>query len=179
MGGAESHPAKKLIFLGLDNAGKTSIVNSLTGASPYAVMPTRGFNLREKELGSTFFQIFDVGGQKSLRNHWSDYFTGADGIVWVVDSADHRRLYETGLELAALLSDNRTKGVPVLILANKQDLSTAMLPADIAIELELSNIRDRNWYIQGCSAIRRDPVKMGIENGIKWMITEIVPQPKK
>jgi GTPase SAR1 family protein len=81
MGGHQSQPTRKLLFFGLDNAGKTSIVNALTGASLYAVAPTSGLNLREKELDGTFFQIFDIGGQKSLRSHGTDYLSGSNGIV--------------------------------------------------------------------------------------------------
>jgi ADP-ribosylation factor-like protein 3 len=170
---------KKLVFFGPDNAGKSSIVATLTGSSPYAVSPTRGSKTRDKEFEGVSFQIFDVGGQKSLRSHWGDYLTGVAGIAWVIDSADPRRMYETGLEFAALLSNERIKGVPILVMANKQDLATAMNPGDIAVELELSLIRDRNWHIQGCSAITRDPKKSGVEDGLRWMKEELSPKQGK
>lgn len=148
-------------------------------ASPFAIAPTHGLKLREKQIGNTVFQIFDVGGQKSLRTHWGDHLDGASGIVWVIDSADSRRMYETGLELAVLLSDGRTKGVPILIMANKQDLATAMSPAEIAVELELDLIRDRNWHIQGCSAVERDESKNGIADGLNWMEQQTAAKPTK
>jgi ADP-ribosylation factor-like protein 3 len=179
MGGRASNPVKKLVFLGLDNAGKSSIVAALTGTSPYAVRPTRSFQTREKELDGVFFEILDVGGQKPLRSHWGDHLVGVAGIVWVIDSADPRRMYETGLELASLLSDERTRGVPVLVLANKKDLATAMSAGDIAAELELSLIRDRPWQIQACSAIVRDAKQSGIEDGLRWMQQALSPKPMK
>ena len=73
-GSSHSQQKKKLLFLGLDNAGKTSILHALIGASPYTVSPTRGLNTRQVEFDRFKFNIFDVGGQKSLRSHWGDYF---------------------------------------------------------------------------------------------------------
>jgi ADP-ribosylation factor-like protein 3 len=178
MGGGSSAP-RKVVFFGLDNAGKSSVVAALTGTPPSAVAPTRGFSAREREFGGALFQIFDVGGQRSLRGHWGDYLAGAAGIVWVVDSADPRRMYETGLEFAALLGDARARGVPLLVLANKKDLAAAMAPADIAVALELSLLRDRDWRIQECSAITRDPRESGIEGVARWMEERLAPKAAK
>lgn len=74
-------------------------------------------------------------------------------------------MYETRLELEALLQNNKLSGVPILIFANKQDLVTAMPPNDITLELELHNIRNRAWQIQECSALTRE----GIQEGLHWM----------
>lgn len=178
-GGSHSQQKKKLLFLGLDNAGKTTILHALIGANPYTVTPTRGFGTRIVEIDSIEFNIYDIGGQKSLRSHWEDYFDSASGIVWVIDSADKRRMYETGLELANLLQHEKIRNVPILILANKQDLATS-LDADevsfyffsnsqITIELDLTAIRTRDWHIQACSAIE----KTGIDEGFKWMAQAI------
>jgi ADP-ribosylation factor-like protein 3 len=103
--------------------------------------------------------------------------------VWVIDSADQRRMYETGLELAALLKDDRIRKIPLLIFANKNDLSLALSSADvppfsdpqITIELELDLIRDRSWQIQSCSATR----KTGVNEGLKWMVSQLCISPKK
>jgi ADP-ribosylation factor-like protein 3 len=97
----------------------------------------------------------------------------------VIGIAARRRVYETGLEVAALLSDNRVKGVSILIMANKQNQITAMPPAEIAVELELSLIRDRDWHIQGCSAIERDESKNGLADGLKWMEQRVSAKPTK
>lgn len=88
-----------------------------------------------------------------------------NGIVWVIDSSDSRRLEETGYELSALLDEEKLAGVPLLILANKQDLATAKRPDEITIELGLHEIRNRNWQIQGCSAIS----KSGLDNALQWL----------
>lgn len=78
-------------------------------------------------------------------------------------------MYETGLELAALLQNEKLAGIPVLILANKQDLATAMPADEITIELELHSIRNRDWHIQNCSALNGS----GIDDGLHWMVQSI------
>jgi len=152
-------------FLGLDNAGKSSILNRLTNGGIHTVSPTRGYNIKQADIDGTSFAIWDIGGQNSLRSQWTSYLEQTKGIVWVIDSSDRRRMYETGLELAALLQDEKLSGVPVLIFANKQDLITAMKSAEITIELELHSIRNRNWHIQDCSALEGT----GLSEGMRWL----------
>lgn len=165
MGGQPSIQKRKLLFLGLDNAGKTTILKSLLNEDPSSIAPTRGFNVKQIKTGNFEFNIWDVGGQKALRSYWASYYDKINAIVWVIDSADTRRMQETGFELAELLQEEKLAGVPILILANKQDLATAVDPDEITVQLELHNIRNRNWQIQGCSAI----TKQGLEDGLKWL----------
>lgn len=165
MGGFQSVQKRKLLFLGLDNAGKTTILKSLLKEDPDSVAPTRGFNVKQIKTGNFEFNVWDVGGQKALRSYWSSYYDKINAVVWVIDSADTRRMTETGFELAELLQEEKLAGVPILILANKQDLATAKDPDEIALELELHNIRNRNWQIQGCSAV----TGAGLEDGLAWL----------
>lgn len=167
MGGIQSKTKRKLLFLGLDNAGKSTILEYLTsgGADLQVVAPTRGFARKQLQYSGFDLTIFDVGGQSSLRAHWSDYYAKTSGIVWVIDSTDRRRMFETGLELRTVLEDTNLAGVPLLICANKQDIRTAMRADEITIELELHGIRNRNWHIQDCSAITGD----GVDEGMKWL----------
>lgn len=72
-----------------------------------------------------------MGGQKSLRSYWRNYFEQTDGLVWVVDSADRRRLEDTAAELASLLKEERLAGATLLVLANKQDMPGALPPGEI------------------------------------------------
>jgi ADP-ribosylation factor-like protein 3 len=125
-------------FLGLDNAGKTTILKALSDENPTNIAPTRGFNVKQIKRGNIEFDIWDIGGQKALRAYWSGYYDKVRGLVWVIDSADSRRMEETGYELAALLQEEKLAGVPVLVLANKQDLATASQPDDVSF---VSNTR--------------------------------------
>jgi ADP-ribosylation factor-like protein 3 len=117
--------------LGLDNAGKTTILKALSDEAPTNIAPTRGFNVKQIKRGNVEFDIWDIGGQKALRAYWSGYYDKVRGLVWVIDSADGRRMEETGYELAALLQEEKLAGVPVLVLANKQDLATASQPDEV------------------------------------------------
>jgi ADP-ribosylation factor-like protein 3 len=147
------------------NAVKTTILKALGQESPTNIAPTRGFNVKQIIKDNVEFNICDIGGQKALRAYWSGYFDKANGIVWVIDSSDTRRMEETGTELAALLQEEKLAGVPLLILANKQDLATALQPDQITVDLGLHEIRNRNWQIQGCSAI----TKAGLEDALQWL----------
>jgi len=91
-------------------------------------------------------------GQKSIRPYWRNYFDQTDALVYVIDSADNRRLEETGVELSQLLDEEKLSGVPLLLYANKQDLLSALGPDEISEGLNLHTIRDRVWQIQACSA---------------------------
>lgn len=169
MGGGISKTNRKLLFLGLDNAGKTSVTQCLLGGNPYTVAPTRGYSTKEIKFDKSVFNIIDVGGQGSVRIHWADHFDNVAGIIWVVDSADTRRMYEAGQELATVLQEEKIYGVPMLFLANKQDLPTAQSASEITEDLELHSVRNHDWRIQGCSAIKNT----GIKEGMDWLLDAI------
>ncbi|KAH0793573.1 ADP-ribosylation factor-like protein 2 [Histomonas meleagridis] len=103
----------------------------MTGGSPQTTSPTRGFNVKSMVFNGVDLNAFDIGGQQSLRIYWANYYPKTNGIVWVIDSTDRRRMFETGLELVALLKEPKLEGKPLLILANKQDLATAMIASEV------------------------------------------------
>ena len=99
------------------------------------------------------FNVWDLGGQSAIREHWPNYYDNLDCIIYVVDSSDNRRMEdECGGELQKLLVDDKLAGVPILVFANKQDLELAMPADEIEETLHLSEINDRPWNIQACSA---------------------------
>ena len=113
--------------------------------------------------------MWDIGGQKAIRTYWPNYFDEVDCLVYVVDSADKRRLEETGVELQALLADEKLASAPLLVFANKMDLATALSANDISTALTLHTIRDRKWHIQACSAKSGD----GLNDGLEWAVKNI------
>eukprot|EP00997_Jenningsia_sp_PLL12_P007931 NODE_4635_length_640_cov_255.803723_g3977_i0.p1 GENE.NODE_4635_length_640_cov_255.803723_g3977_i0~~NODE_4635_length_640_cov_255.803723_g3977_i0.p1 ORF type:complete len:165 (-),score=6.55 NODE_4635_length_640_cov_255.803723_g3977_i0:93-587(-) len=137
---------------GLDNAGKTTCLKKLSEEDISHISPTQGFNIKSLQHEGFKLNAWDIGGQKAIRAYWSNYFDGTDVLVYVVDSADSKRLEEAGVELNTLLEEDKLRGVHVLILANKQDLDNALSAQEIATALSLDAIRDRNWQIQSCSA---------------------------
>ena len=165
----------RILLIGLDNAGKTSILKTLASQDVTQVSPTHGFNLKTiKTEGFSLF-LWDIGGQKFIRPYWEDYYDNTDFIVYVVDSTDRKRFGETGQELFEVLHSSKLAGVPLLVLANKQDVGTATPADDIADKLSLSNITDRVWKIQPCSAWKNEGVKVGFD----WLMKTVIDKRKK
>jgi len=100
--------------------------------------------------------VWDIGGQRTIRPYWKNYFENTDGLVYVVDSSDEERLKECTEELQSLLVEDNLKNVPLLVFANKQDLQLALDAEEIMGNLQLMEIKDRTWTIQACSAVTKE-----------------------
>ncbi len=159
----------RILLLGLDNAGKTSILKKLSEEEISHIMPTQGFNLKCLSQEGFKLNVWDIGGQKAIRPYWKNYYENTDALIYVIDSADRRRMEETGVELNGLIEEEKLAGIPVLILANKQDLITSMAPKEISEALHLHNIRDRQWQIQACSA----KSGAGLQEGVEWVLKTV------
>jgi len=156
----------RILMLGLDNAGKTTILKKMSEEDISNIMPTQGFNIKSIVNEGFKLNVWDIGGQKTIRPYWSNYFESSDALVYVIDSSDTRRLEESGQELRELLAEDKLGGVPLLVFANKQDLLQATPAEQISEKLSLSAIRDRTWTIQACSA--KDG--SGLEEGMGWLV---------
>ena len=122
----------RLLVLGLDNAGKTTILKKLSNEDPTSTTPTQGFNVKTLQQDGFKLNIWDIGGQRQIRDFWKNYYKGTDAIVFVVDSTDKKRQLESAQVLhETLLSDKQLGGVPLLVLANKQDVLSAMEPEKV------------------------------------------------
>ncbi|CCG81246.1 Putative uncharacterized protein [Taphrina deformans PYCC 5710] len=153
----------RILILGLDNAGKTTILKSLLNEDISTISPTLGFNIKTCTFEGFRLDIWDVGGQKSLRSYWRNYFESTDGLVWVVDSNDRARLSDCRTELNRLLAEERLLGADLLILANKSDVKGCMLPSEIAEMLQLDKIKGHRWRIFEVSAVTGLNVRAGFE----------------
>lgn len=120
------HKSGKLLFLGLDNAGKTTLLGMLSQNRLSQHEPTQRPTSEELTLGNIKFQTFDLGGHEAARVVWKDYCVNASAIVFLVDCADSERFPDAKIELDGLLSDPDLKNVPFVILGNKVDVSTAV-----------------------------------------------------
>ncbi|VDD89443.1 unnamed protein product [Enterobius vermicularis] len=161
----------RILLLGLDNAGKTTLLKTLASEDIAEITPTQvsdlkaehddmGFNIKSVVSGDVKLNVWDIGGQRKIRPYWKNYFDNTDVLIYVIDSSDRKRFEETGLELLELLDEDKLRGVPVLIFANKQDLLTAAKASDIADGLQLTSIRGRSWQIQACSAVTGEGIKV-------------------
>lgn len=129
----------------------------------------QGFNIKSLTRENFNLKIWDIGGQKTIRPYWRNYFENTDALIYVVDSADTKRMVECGFELEELLKEDKMKNVPLLVFANKQDLVGAMEADEMAEQLQLTSIRDRPWQICGCSAKEGQ----GLEDGMGWVISQV------
>ena len=102
-----------------------------------------GFNVETVTYKNLKFQVWDLGGQSGLRPYWRCYYQDTNAVIFVVDSADRERLKFSREELEIMLGEEELKGVPVLVLANKQDLGSAMDEQEIAEGLGLTEINNR------------------------------------
>ena len=146
----------RVLMLGLDNAGKTTILKKFNGEDIDTISPTLGFNIKTLEYKSFQLNIWDVGGQQTIRAYWRNYYERTDALVWVVDSSDTRRLMQCATELQNLLTQERLSGASLLVFANKQDLKGALSVEAISKVLGLGEIKNRHWSIVACSAVTGD-----------------------
>jgi len=159
----------RILVLGLDNSGKTTILKKLSEEDISHIMPTQGFNIKSLVHDGFKLNVWDIGGQKTIRPYWSNYFDSSDSLIYVIDSSDRRRLEESGSELNELLQEDKLANIPLLIFANKQDLIQALPAEEISESLSLHNIRDRTWTIQACSAKEGE----GLQEGLEWLVQNI------
>ncbi|KAL6720395.1 ADP-ribosylation factor-like protein 2 [Lecanora helva] len=115
----------RILMLGLDNAGKTTIVKRLMNEDVNTVSPTLGFIIKTIEYEGYHLNIWDVGGQKTLRSYWRNYFEKTDALIWVVDATDQLRLNDCKDELASLLVEE----VNVFAPSSEQCTITDSMPA--------------------------------------------------
>uniref|UniRef100_A0A0E0CJW7 ADP-ribosylation factor-like protein 2 n=1 Tax=Oryza meridionalis TaxID=40149 RepID=A0A0E0CJW7_9ORYZ len=129
----------------------TTIVLKINGEDTGVISPTLGFNIKTIKYHKYSLNIWDIGGQKTIRSYWRNYFEQTDGLVWVVDSSDIRRLDDCRAELHNLLKEERLAGASLLVL-----------------NLEAMD-GSRHWQIVGCSAHTGE----GLLQGFDWLVQDI------
>ncbi|KAL8294365.1 hypothetical protein RB601_001758 [Gaeumannomyces tritici] len=125
----------RILMLGLDNAGKTTIVKKIMGEDVNTVSPTLGFIIKTIDYEGYKLNIWDVGGQKTLRSYWRNYFEKTDALIWVVDATDRQRIDDCRVELAGLLQEEA---------------------------LQLDEIRTHQWNLLECSAMTGQNLDKGL-----------------
>lgn len=158
----------KILLLGLDAAGKTTVMYKLKLGETVTTIPTVGFNVEGIETkNGVSMTMWDVGGQEKIRKLWRHYFQGTDALVFVVDSQDRDRMATAKEELWKILDDDYTRPTltHVLIYANKQDLPGAMSPTEVMEEMGVKHLEYCQWYVQPCVAINGE----GLHEGLDWL----------
>ena len=138
----------RILMVGLDAAGKTTILYKLKLGEVVTTIPTIGFNVETVEYKNLSFTVWDVGGQDKIRPLWRHYYQGTNGLIYVVDSNDRDRVEDAREELTKMLNEDEMRDACLLVFANKQDLPNAMPAAEVTEKLGLHNMRNRQWFIQ-------------------------------
>mmetsp|Transcript_61350 Transcript_61350/g.126691 ORF Transcript_61350/g.126691 Transcript_61350/m.126691 type:complete len:182 (+) Transcript_61350:210-755(+) len=159
----------RILILGLDNAGKTTILYRLHQGEVVTTIPTIGFNVETVTYKNIKFQVWDLGGQSSIRPYWRCYYPNTNAIIYVVDSADTERVSICKDELLQMLEEDELKDAALCVFANKQDLPGALTSAQVSEALGLSSIRNREWQILQTSATKGE----GLTEGLDWLVATL------
>ncbi|GFX38830.1 ADP-ribosylation factor-like protein 1 [Trichonephila clavipes] len=155
----------RILILGLDGAGKTTILYRLQVGEVVTTIPTIGFNVEQVTYKNLKFSVWDLGGQTSIRPYWRCYFSNTDAIIYVVDSADRDRVGVSKHELVSMLKEDELKKAILVVLANKQDVEGALTVPEVHQALGLDALKNRTFQIFKTSAIQGE----GLDEAMEWL----------
>lgn len=159
----------QLLMVGLDAAGKTTLLQQLKLGETLQTVPTIGFNVETIEWRRLRLNIWDVGGQEEIRKLWHHYYHGIRGVIFVLDSTYIERIDVARDALHTMLEAHELSNSAVLVFANKQDLPGALTTCEAAKRLSMGDFYDHRWFIQPMCAITGE----GIQKGIEWLARSI------
>jgi len=155
----------RILMVGLDAAGKTTILYKLKLGEVVTTIPTIGFNVETVEYKHISFTVWDVGGKDKIRPLYRHYYQNTQAVVFVVDCNDRDRIDEARHELELMLNETELSDAKLLVLANKQDLPNAMSVAEVTEKFGLNALKRRDWFIQSACATTGD----GLYEGLEWL----------
>jgi small GTP-binding protein len=163
---------KRILLVGLDAAGKTTVLYKLKLGDTVHTIPTVGFNVETVQYKRLSFTMWDIGGQDKIRPLWRHYYDGTDAIIFVVDSNDRERIETVTDELHKMLQFQELDKACLLVLANKQDLPNSMTTTEIMQKMGVDKLRGRDYYVQSCVATTGD----GLYEGLDWLSRTLANQ---
>uniref|UniRef100_H2Z503 ADP-ribosylation factor-like protein 14 n=1 Tax=Ciona savignyi TaxID=51511 RepID=H2Z503_CIOSA len=165
----------RILILGPDAAGKTTLLYRLKTGRSVNTIPTIGFNVESIQIRRTLLTLWDVGGQDKLRTLWKHYFIGVSTLAFVVDSSDRDRIDEANDALQGVLMDPLLDNCAILVYANKQDMEGSMSTEEVADKLGLGQFPSRPWHVQSACALTGD----GLYEGLEWALKQDKIRTKK
>jgi ADP-ribosylation factor-like protein 5B len=170
--GFQSEREFKIIIVGLNNAGKTTILYKLALNEVIVTQPTIGSNVEEVYHNNLKMQVWDLGGQESLRHTWDAYYANTNAVIYVIDSADDSNIKASKHEFFSMLMHNDLKDASILIFANKADLPSARDVGEVTELYGLHMITNHDWKLQPCCAL----TGTGLQEGLDWLADKITEQ---
>lgn len=167
---------KRFLILGLDGAGKTSILNRLAKKEFEMTVPTVGLNVESITYRNFVIALWDLGGAATML--WKHYYQNTDAIIFVVDSTDRQRIDLARDELINVLADPDLAESPLLVFANKQDKENAMNAEDLNIGIEFDKLAKKHKFLEPCSAVKNEGIFTGLDKIID-VLSRTTPQPAK
>lgn len=164
----------RICMVGLDAAGKTTIMYKLKLGENVCTIPTIGFNVEEIVFQNLTMTVWDIGGQKIIRPLWHHYYENNDAVIYVVDSSDRDRFDEAKEELWDMFNDDRLRNSSLLVLANKQDMPHAASASEITGALDLNKMTNKEWYVQTTCATSGE----GLVDGLEWLARKVKDKKK-
>ena len=161
----------RVLMLGLDGAGKTTILNQVKLGETQTTVPTIGFNVESVKVEGLSLQIWDVGGQTMIRSLWDRYFKDADAVVFVIDSSDRERISTAKKELDELMSAFLLKDAVFLIFANKSDCFGSWDEYVLYDKLDLKRFQFSRRKIKVFSSNAKSGE--GLLEGFMWLCGEL------
>jgi small GTP-binding protein len=156
-------------MLGLDAAGKTTILYKLRGGEIQYVIPAIGMNIEILTISNLIIKVWDLGGADRIRLRWRHFYEEACALILVVDCSDFDRIEACIIELNGLLEEETLRGKPLLVFANKQDLTASLSTEALTALLGLNSIQGREWHIEGTIATQGK----GVGEGLDWLAQAI------
>jgi ADP-ribosylation factor protein 1 len=163
--GLKKKQERRMLMVGLDAAGKTTILYKLKLGEVVTTIPTIGFNVETVQYKQTSFTCWDVGGPDKIRPLWRHYFQQTQVVIFVVDSNDRERIGEAAEELQKMIREDELRDAAVVVIANKQDLPNAMPVAEVADKMGLYGLRQQKWHIQATVATTGE----GLYEALEWI----------
>ena len=165
-----SKKAVRILLVGLDAAGKTSILYQLWKGEKVKTLPTIGIQVESLDYKDWNFITFDLGGAEKMRLLFRHFYQNTEGLIFVVDSNDRDRMNDAAEELKKMLAEEELKDCCVLVMANKQDLNGALAPGEVTDKLGMGELKGRTWLVQGTSAT----TGQGLKEGLDWMASVLL-----
>lgn len=170
----------KIVFLGLDNAGKSTLMVVLKTGRVTQVDPTKHAHSEHLTIGNVHMNAFDLGGHEAMRKIWREYFPKIDAIVYLIDAADPSRFAESKAEFDRIVNTSEIGKIPILVLGNKIDKMGAVSEDELRLALGLA--QPTAFGVQKVDVVNEKPVEVfmcavvkrtGFTEGFKWVAKHI------